>query len=268
MSKTAILITGATGRMGRALIETIAATPDLTLVGAIERPNHPQIGENIGQILGIEAQIDVKLTTNIEDLISLADVIVDFSHATVSIKAAEICARASTALVIGTTGFSESQCALLKEYAQKAPILRAGNMSLGINLLEHLTQQCAERLGHEFDIEIIESHHRFKRDAPSGTALMLGQAAAKGRGQTLDMLADYARHGHDALRATGTIGFHAIRGGDIVGEHDIIFAADGERIILRHIATKRTIFVRGALQAARWLKGRAPRSYKMNDIFT
>jgi len=168
--------------------------------------------------------------------------------------------------VIGTTGFAPDDLDALSKAARHAPIVRAGNMSLGVNLLTLLTKKVAAALDEDFDIEIVESHHKHKVDAPSGTALMLGEAAAEGRGVSLDDVSDRGRDGITGARTRGDIGFHAIRGGDVVGEHDVIFAADGERIVLRHLATDRRLFARGALRAALWGQDKEPGEYDMLDV--
>jgi 4-hydroxy-tetrahydrodipicolinate reductase len=192
--------------------------------------------------------------------------ILDFTSPEASVDYAMLAAQARAVHVIGTTGFSEEQIAKLGLAARHAVVIRAGNMSLGVNLLVGLTQKVAAVLGEEFDIEIVEAHHRHKVDAPSGTALMLGEAAAEGRGVALGRVADRGRDGLTGARTPGHIGFAAIRGGDIVGEHDVIFAGAGERIRLSHIATDRSIFARGALRAALWGLGRHPGAYDMADV--
>ena len=179
---------------------------------------------------------------------------------------ADLCAQVGTVHVIGTTGLSADDIAALDRAAQTATIIRAGNMSLGVNLLTQLVRQVAASLDDYYDIEVIEAHHRHKVDAPSGTALMLGEAAAEGRGVSLDDVSDRGRDGITGARERGAIGFHAIRGGDIVGEHDVVFAADGERIVLRHVASDRSVFARGALKAALWGQGKPPGSYDMLDV--
>jgi 4-hydroxy-tetrahydrodipicolinate reductase len=192
--------------------------------------------------------------------------VIDFTAPAATVAMAELAAQARAVHVIGTTGLSEDDLKALKTAARHATIIRAGNMSLGVNLLVQLTKKVAAALDEEFDIEVIEAHHRHKVDAPSGTALMLGEAAAEGRGVKLARVADRGRDGITGARERGHIGFSAIRGGDIVGEHDVLFAAPGERIVLRHIASDRAVFARGALKAALWGQGRKPGEYDMMDV--
>jgi 4-hydroxy-tetrahydrodipicolinate reductase len=208
----------------------------------------------------------VIVTDDLLAVIVKAQAVIDFTAPAATLAHAQLTAQARCVHVIGTTGLSESDIAALDAAARHAVIVRAGNMSLGVNLLTRLTQQIAHALDEDFDIEIVEAHHRHKVDAPSGTALMLGEAAAKGRGVTLSDVTDSGRDGITGARRRGDIGFSAIRGGDIVGEHDVIFAAAGERIILRHVATDRAIFARGALKAALWGQGKAPGHYDMMDV--
>ena len=195
-----------------------------------------------------------------------AQAVLDFTSPAASLEYAALAAQTRAVHVIGTTGFTEEQLASLVPAARHAVIVQAGNMSLGVNLLTVLTRKVAEALGEEFDIEIVEMHHRHKVDAPSGTALMLGEAAAEARGTELAVAADRGRDGMTGARKKGAIGFAALRGGDVVGEHDVIFAAPGERIILRHVATDRAIFARGALRAALWGQGQKPGRYDMTDV--
>ncbi len=195
-----------------------------------------------------------------------AQAVIDFTAPSATVEFAALAAQARAVHVIGTTGMSDDDLAKLSAAARHATIVRAGNMSLGVNLLTQLTKKVAQALDEDFDIEVIEAHHNQKVDAPSGTALMLGEAAAEGRGVALNDVRDSGRDGITGARKKGDIGFTAIRGGDIVGEHDVLFAAEGERIILRHIATDRAVFARGALKAALWGQGKAPGEYDMLDV--
>ena len=260
-----IVVTGASGRMGRMLAEMIAASPEAHLAGAIERPGHPWIGRDLGEAMGGQPN-GVIVTDDPVEAIAGAQAIVDFTAPEASLAYAELAAQARAAHVIGTTGFTAEQLAALKPAARHAPIVRAGNMSLGVNLLVGLTRKVAAALGPGWDIEVVEAHHRMKVDAPSGTALMLGEAAAEGRGATLDALRQPARDGLTGARPEGAIGFASIRGGDVVGEHDVIFAGPGERLVLRHVATDRAIFARGALRAAIWAQDKGPGEYDMADV--
>lgn len=260
-----VVVTGASGRMGRMLIRLIHESDALRLVGALERPGHPWIGQDAGLCVGA-AEAGVAVTDDAVQAIAEAQAVIDFTAPEATVAFAELTAQARAVHVIGTTGLDEAHLAALKAAARHAPIIRAGNMSLGVNLLVGLTRKVAAALGTDWDIEVVEAHHRHKVDAPSGTALMLGQAAAEGRGTTLDDLRVPAREGITGARAPGSIGFAAIRGGDVVGEHDVIFAAEGERIVLRHLATDRAIFARGALRAAVWGQDKGPGEYDMMDV--
>ncbi len=260
-----IVVTGASGRMGQMLLRLIAESNVARLVGAIERPGHAWIGRDAGKAMGC-APLGVKVEDDPLEAFTRAKAVIDFTAPAATVEFAALAAQARLVHVIGTTGFSENDLKKLSAAARHAVIVRAGNMSLGVNLLVRLARQVAEALDEEFDIEIVEAHHRHKVDAPSGTALMLGEAAAEGRGASLDKVSDRGRDGITGPRQRGHIGFAAIRGGDIVGEHDVIFAGPGERIVLRHVAADRAIFARGALRAALWGQGRKPGEYSMADV--
>jgi len=260
-----IAITGASGRMGQMLINTVLASDKCRLVGAVERVGHDWVGADLGSAMG-GAALGVRVSDDPLDAFADAQAVIDFTTPQATLDFAELTAQARAVHVIGTTGMSDEQIAQLAPAARHAVIVRAGNMSLGVNLLTQLTKRVAAALDEDFDIEVIEAHHRHKVDAPSGTALMLGEAAAKGRGVPLNQVADRGRDGITGARARGAIGFSAIRGGDIVGEHDVMFAADGERIVLRHIASDRTVFARGALKAALWGQDKKPGQYDMIDV--
>ncbi len=260
-----VVITGASGRMGQMLIKTVQASDKLRLVGATERPGHAWAGQDLGVAMG-GAELGVPVTDDPIEVIAKARAVIDFTSPDATLAHAELTAQARVVHVIGTTGFTEDHLTTLAAAARHATIIRAGNMSLGVNLLVRLTQKVAEALDDDFDIEVIEAHHRHKVDAPSGTALMLGEAAAAGRGVSLKDVRDSGRDGITGARRRGDIGFTAIRGGDVVGEHDVIFAADGERIVLRHLATDRGIFARGAVKAAIWGQDKGPGSYDMMDV--
>tara|TARA_R110002074_G_scaffold109822_3_gene236662 strand:+ start:3401 stop:4216 length:816 start_codon:yes stop_codon:yes gene_type:complete len=260
-----IAITGASGRMGQMLITQVSASDRVRLVGAIERPGHAWVGQDIGVAMG-GAPLGVTVTDDPLEAIAPAQAIIDFTAPKATLEFAALAAQARAVHVIGTTGMTEDEIAALEPAARHAVIVRAGNMSLGVNLLTQLTKRVAAALDEDYDIEIIEAHHNQKVDAPSGTALMLGEAAAAGRGVSLADVADRGRDGMTGARKSGDIGFTAIRGGDIVGEHDVLFAAAGERIILRHVASDRSVFARGALKAALWGQGRRPGQYDMLDV--
>ncbi|MEP3348136.1 MAG: 4-hydroxy-tetrahydrodipicolinate reductase [Litoreibacter sp.] len=262
---TGIVITGASGRMGQMLIETVEASDHAHLVGVTEREGHPWVGQDLGVAMG-QSEMGVPVVSDAMTVLKDADAVIDFTTPTATIAMAQMAGQSGTVHVIGTTGLSDDELTQIKAASANATIVRAGNMSLGVNLLVQLTKQVAAALDEDFDIEIVEAHHRYKVDAPSGTALMLGEAAAEGRGVELADVKDSGRDGITGARNAGDIGFTAIRGGDVVGEHDVIFAADGERIVLRHLATDRAIFARGALKAALWGQGKASGEYNMLDV--
>jgi 4-hydroxy-tetrahydrodipicolinate reductase len=260
-----IVITGASGRMGQMLIRLLVGSDRARLVGCVERSGHDWVGRDVGACMG-GAPVGVLVTDDPLEAFAKAQAVIDFTAPAATVEFAALAAQARAVHVIGTTGLEAAHLARIDAAAHHAVIVRAGNMSLGVNLLVRLTQKVAAALDADWDVEVVEAHHRMKVDAPSGTALMLGQAAADGRGVALDDARVSGRDGITGARARGTIGFSAIRGGDIVGEHDVIFAADGERIVLRHIATDRAIFARGALRAAVWGQGQKPGQYDMMDV--
>ncbi len=265
MSDIAVAVTGCSGRMGRMLIRAIDEREDMRLIGATERPGHDWIGRDLGEVLG-GAPRDLIVSDDPLPVFARAHAVLDFTTPAATVEHAALAAQARLVHVVGTTGLEGDDLARLSAAARHAVIVRAGNMSLGVNLLLGLTRQVARALGPEFDVEIIEMHHRMKVDAPSGTALMLGEAAAEGRGVALADVADRGRDGQTGARAPGAIGFAALRGGDVVGEHDVVFAGAGERIVLRHVATDRMIFARGAVRAALWGQGKKPGEYTMADV--
>jgi 4-hydroxy-tetrahydrodipicolinate reductase len=260
-----IVVTGASGRMGQTLIRLAEGSDRLRLVGCVERAGHPWIGRDVGEAMG-GAPMGVTVTDDPLEAFAKAQAVVDFTSPAATVEFAALAAQARACHVIGTTGLEPSHLAKIEAASRHAVIVRAGNMSLGVNLLVRLTQKVAAALDADWDIEIVEAHHRAKVDAPSGTALMLGAAAAAGRGVALEDAKVSGRDGITGARERGTIGFSAIRGGDIVGEHDVIFAGEGERIVLRHLATDRAIFARGALRAAVWGQGKKPGQYDMMDV--
>ena len=260
-----IVVTGAAGRMGRMLVDEVAAHPQMRLVAAVERTGHPWIGQDVGIAMGGPAR-GVAVTDDLLEAMAGAQGVIDFTAPAVTVEVAALAAQARAVHVIGTTGLSEDDIARIDAAAMHAVIVRAGNMSLGVNLLVEITRQVAAALGPDYDIEVVEAHHRHKVDAPSGTALMLGEAAAAGRGRALADLYTAARDGITGPRPQGAIGFSAIRGGDVIGEHDVIFAGPGERIVLRHLAGDRALFARGALRAVLWGQDRSPGHYAMRDV--
>jgi len=260
-----IVITGASGKMGQMLTKTVLMSDKCRLVGVLEREGHDWIGQDVGVVSGGQA-VGVTVTDDAVEAFAKAQAVIDFTAPAATVGFAGLAAQARAVHVIGTTGLAEADLKAINAAARHAVIVRAGNMSLGVNLLAQLTKRVAAALDDDFDIEVIEAHHSQKVDAPSGTALMLGEAAAEGRGVSLPDVSDRARDGITGARKKGDIGFSAIRGGDIVGEHDVLFAAPGERIVLRHIATDRAIFARGALRAALWGQDKSPGEYDMLDV--
>ena len=260
-----IVVTGASGRMGQTLIKLIRASDKARLAGCVERSGHAWIGRDVGEAMGGPA-LGVMVTDDPLEAFAKAQAVVDFTAPAATVEFAALAAQARAVHVVGTTGLEAEHHRKLDLAAHHAVIVQAGNMSLGVNLLTRLTQKVAAALDEDWDIEIVEAHHRMKVDAPSGTALMLGQAAAEGRNVRLEDARVSGRDGVTGARERGTIGFSAIRGGDVVGEHDVIFAADGERIVLRHLATDRGIFARGALRAALWGQRQKPGRYDMMDV--
>jgi 4-hydroxy-tetrahydrodipicolinate reductase len=265
MSDMRIAVLGAAGRMGQALTRALAETPGSTIAGGIETKGSPAIGQDMGTMAGLDP-LGVTITDDPLPLFAHIDGVLDFTSPASTVAFAGLAAQARIVHVIGTTGFSDDDLAKLEAAARHAIIIKAGNMSMGVNLLAALTERVAATLGAEFDIEILEMHHRHKRDAPSGTSLMLGAAAAKGREVSLAEKSVTTRDGDTGPRRDGDIGFAALRGGDVVGEHTVIFAGPGERIELTHIASDRGIFANGAVKAALWGKGKGPGLYSMADV--
>lgn len=265
MTEMRLVVAGAAGRMGRVLIQVIHETPGATLAGAIEQADSIAIGQDAGLLAGC-GQTGIDITGDALSAIVGADGILDFTSPEVSVELSALAAQARIVHVIGTTGFSAEQFARIEAAARHAVVVRSGNMSLGVNLLAALVEKVARILGTEYDVEILEMHHRMKVDAPSGTALLFGEAAARGRGVSLAQHAVRARDGHTGPRKSGDIGFATLRGGTVVGDHKVIFAGPGERIELAHAAEDRSIFARGAVQAALWGKSRKPGLYSMADV--
>lgn len=265
MSEMRLVVAGAAGRMGRMLVRAIHETPGVTLHGALERPGSIALGQDAGLLAGI-GQAGVPITEGALETLVQADGLLDFTSPPATLTFAEIAAQARIVHVIGTTGLSVSDIAKLDAAARHAVLVRSGNMSLGINLLAGLVKRVARTLGEDYDIEIVEMHHKGKVDAPSGTALMLGEAAAAGRDIDLAARSARARDGLTGPRNAGDIGFASVRGGTVVGDHEVIFAGPGERLCLSHKAEDRGIFARGAVAAALWARGRKPGHYSMSDV--
>jgi len=265
MSDMRVAVMGAAGRMGRALIRAAYHDPHCTLVGGTETADSPAVGADLGELIG-EAPLGVFIAADPLELFTRCEAILDFTTPSATVDNAALAAQARIVHVIGTTGFSSDDESRIASAARHATIVKAGNMSLGVNLLTALTEKVAAALDADYDIEIVEMHHRHKVDAPSGTALMLGEAAATGRQVALGAHAVKSREGHTGPRGRGDIGFATLRGGDVVGEHTVIFAGQGERVELTHRATDRQIFARGAVKAALWARGKPPGIYSMRDV--
>jgi 4-hydroxy-tetrahydrodipicolinate reductase len=265
MSDMRLVVVGAAGRMGRMLVKAIAETEGVTLAGALERQGSPALGQDAGVLAGVGA-LNVPLTDDPLAALLKADGVIDFSTPAVTVEIAALAAQARIVHVIGTTGLSGDDLQKLDAAARHATLIRSGNMSLGVNLLAGLVRKVAATLGTDWDIEILEMHHRMKVDAPSGTALLLGEAAAQGREVALAEKSVRVRDGHTGARQAGDIGFATLRGGTVVGDHSVIFAGAGERLELTHRAEDRGIFARGAVQAAIWGRGRKPGLYSMADV--
>lgn len=265
MPRNSILVAGAGGRMGKAVVAEVLRTPGMTLAGGFERPGGPDIGKDIGVLAGLDA-IGLSVEETADKRLGQSGALIDFTVPAASVDNAASAADAGVGLVIGTTGFDDAQEAKIKAAAAKTAIVKSGNMSLGVNLLSALVEDAASRLDESFDIEIFEAHHRAKLDAPSGTALMLGEAAARGRGVDLDEKSAGMTGPRQGERKAGDIGFSVFRGGGIVGEHRVSFAAMDEVITLSHSAIDRALFARGAVAAARWVIGKKPGLYSMRDV--
>ena len=265
MSEMRLIVAGAGGRMGRTLTRVISETPGAVLVGGLEAPSSDLLGKDAGVLAGLPEN-GVKLSADLWAMSEQADGILDFTVPAATIANVAIAAQRGLVHVIGTTGLSESDEAVIKSVTNRAVVVKSGNMSLGVNLLAALVKRAAQSLDQSFDIEILEMHHKAKVDAPSGTALMLGQAAAAGRGIVLDTHSARGRDGLTGERRTGDIGFASLRGGTAAGDHSVVFAGPNERLILTHHAEDRVLFAHGALKAALWAQGKKPGLYSMFDV--
>ncbi len=262
---TRVGITGAAGRMGRTLIEAVGQTPGLEVTAALEHPGSSLLGADAGELAGL-GKIGVTVSGDLAAVIDGIDVLIDFTVPAATLSNLALCAAAGKAVVIGTTGFSASEDEEIKCAAATVPVCKASNFSTGVNVCFKLLDMAARVLGDEVDIEIVEAHHRHKIDAPSGTALSMGGVVANALGRDLREVAVYGREGQTGARKRETIGFATVRAGDIVGDHTVIFAADGERVEITHKASSRMSFARGAVRAAGWLAGREPALYDMQDV--
>jgi 4-hydroxy-tetrahydrodipicolinate reductase len=265
LSDMRLVVAGAAGRMGRTLVKAIAETGGAVLAGALESPGSAAIGQDAGELAGVGGN-GIKVSADAASLLAAADGVLDFTIPAATLMLLEQAAAMGLVHVIGTTGFTPEAEKVIATAAERARIVKSGNMSLGVNLLAALVKRVATTLGAEFDVEIVEMHHNKKIDAPSGTALLLGEAAARGRGIDLAAHADRGRDGHPGARRPGDIGFASLRGGTVVGDHTVIFAGPHERIEVTHRAEDRMIFARGAVRAALWARGRPPGLYGMADV--
>jgi len=256
---------GAAGRMGKTLIEAVQQASGATLSAAVDRPDSSLLGADAGELAGV-GRLGVVLAGELAQVLDDFDVLIDFTHPSVTLNNLAVCRAAGKAMVIGTTGFTAEEKQLLAEAAREIPIVFAANFSVGVNLCLKLLDTAARVLGDEVDIEIIEAHHRHKVDAPSGTALRMGEVVANALGRDLHKVAVYGREGQTGARARETIGFATVRAGDVVGDHTVLFAADGERVEITHKASSRMTFAKGAVRSALWLQGRAPALYDMQDV--
>ncbi len=265
MSEMALVVVGAAGRMGQTLIRVIQETEGARLAGAVEREGSPMLGRDAGELAGV-GKLGVAISDDPLPVFAKADGVLDFSAPAATVAYSGYAAQARIVHVIGTTGLGADDEGKIAAAARHATIVKSGNMSLGVNLLAVLVEQAARAMPADFDIEILEMHHRHKVDAPSGTALLLGQAAADGREVALAESSVRVRDGHTGPRPDGAIGFATLRGGSVVGDHSVIFAGSGERVVITHNAEDRAIFARGAVRAALWARDRKPGLYSMRDV--
>ena len=265
MADMRLIVAGAGGRMGRALVRVISETPGAVVTGALEAPGSALLGKDSGVLASLPAN-GVELSADLWKLSANADAIVDFTVPAATIANVAIAAERGLVHIVGTTGLSASDMAVIKSVTQRAVVVQSGNMSLGVNLLAALVKRVAASLDDSFDIEVVEMHHKSKIDAPSGTAFLLGEAAAAGRGIDLHAHSARGRDGHTGARRAGDIGFASLRGGTVTGDHSVIFAGPMERIVLSHHAEDRTMFAQGAVKAALWAHGKKPGFYTMTDV--
>ena len=261
-----LCVAGATGRMGQAILGFAAKDPAIEVVSAMERPAHPSLGKSVSECVPVCPSCSSKLTCEPSDAFSNAQVLIDFTQPAATLCNLEAASKKGLAVVIGTTGLSESDLAAIREHAKRVPIVQSYYMSVGMNLLFALVEEAAAKLGTTFDVEIIEAHHKLKKDAPSGSAIRLGEGVARAWGKKLSDIAVHGREGLVGERPAGVIGFHAVRGGDIVGDHTVLYAGSCERLELKHVAHSRDVFAQGSLRAAKWLVGKPAGLYDMLDV--
>lgn len=259
------VVIGAGGRMGRMVVGAIQETEGIECVGGVEAPGHPAVGKDVGEIAGV-GRMGVEISDDLSSVMEDTDVLIDFTVAEAALKHIELASSRRKPMVVGTTGFSAEQMKRIRELAEGFPCVLSPNMSAGVNLLFRLVEEVAEVLGEDYDVEVVEVHHRRKKDAPSGTALRIAERVARARGRSLQEVAVYGREGMVGERKRGEIGILAVRAGDVVGEHTVIFATEGERIEITHRASSREIFARGAVRAALWVMGKKPGLYDMADV--
>ena len=260
-----VAITGAAGRMGKMLVQAVGTHPDAIVGAAIERPGSEAVGCDIGELAGVGAN-NVIVVDDIAQVAGEFDVLIDFTAPANTVANAQFCAEAGKAMVIGTTGYTDVDKSAIEAAAKKTAICMASNFSTGVNLCFKLLKEAAQVLGDDYDVEVVEAHHRHKVDAPSGTALVMGQAVAEGLDRDLKSVAVYGREGQTGARDKETIGFATVRGGDVVGDHTVMFLGDGERVEITHKATSRMSFARGAVRAAAWLSAKSAGLYEMRDV--
>lgn len=260
-----VAITGACGRMGKNLIKAVDMSEQLTLSGAVDRPDSSLVGADAGEMAGIGERA-LKVVDQIDVITDQFDVLIDFTTPEATLYHLKVCLAHQKSIVIGTTGFSQDQLKVIDEASQSIPVVFAANFSIGVNLALKLLNQAAQVLDEGYDIEVLEAHHRHKVDAPSGTALKMGEVVAEATGRDLSQCAIYGRQGITGARKPETIGFSTVRGGDIVGEHTVMFATEGERFELTHKASSRMTFAKGAAKACRWLQDKPPGLYDMQDV--
>lgn len=264
---TRVAVIGAAGRMGKTLIEAISQAEGAVLAAAIERPESSLIGADAGELAGV-GRMGILVSGDLQGVLDQFDVLIDFTHPSTTLINLALCREAGKAMVIGTTGFTDAQKGLISEAAREIPIVFAPNFSVGVNLCLKLLDMAARVMGEEADIEVIEAHHRHKVDAPSGTALRMGEVVADALGRKLGDVAVYGREGQTGARDPKTIGFATVRAGDVVGDHTVLFATEGERVEITHKASSRMTFAKGAVRSALWLAGRNPGLFDMQDVLS
>jgi len=267
MSKIKVVVTGASGRMGKEIIKKVLSDKNLKLIGAIENNNHPTIGKDVGLIIK-KKKVGLRITDSILESFAMADAVIDFTTPKATVEHAKYAAQARLAHVIGTTGFNKNQLLKIKYAAQHATIIKSGNMSIGVNILEKLVFEVSKSLSEEFQIQINEVHHKHKIDAPSGTALMLGQAIASSKNKKLEKIKQKSKINTQGKIKKDKIVFSSFRKGNVVGNHDVVFSSNDETIKLSHTALNRNIFASGALQAVKWGIGKEPGLYSMADVLS